>query len=117
MLTQVFMNLIKNAIEAMDKDESGRKHLLVLSLREELRNGKPYVVAGFQDNGPGISKALLNRIFDFGFSTKGTEKTRGFGLAFCMNTIKRYHGVIEVDSTPGEGTIFRVFLPVEENLH
>lgn len=114
MMIQVFMNLTKNAIEAMDKDESGRKHFLKISLSEETIDDEKCVITRFRDNGPGIPDNIIEHIFDFGFSTKGKERSRGFGLAFCQNTVNRYNGTIDVESKMGEGTVFQVNLPAAE---
>lgn len=114
MMTQVFINLIKNAVEAMEDEKPDKKRLLVVSLAEEKINDNLYVVSRVRDNGPGISEENSQRIFDFGFSTKRETKkvTRGYGLHSCKETVEKYGGVISVESKVGEGSTFVIKLPV-----
>lgn len=113
MMTQVFVNLIKNAVEAMQSEEMKKEHLLELSLREEKKDDMLFVVGEVKDNGPGIPNELINRIFDFGFSIRERVKTsRGYGLHTCMDTVKKYGGRIDVESELGKGSTFKVYLPV-----
>lgn len=115
MMTQVFMNLIKNAVEAMDADPDGvdKKRFIKLSIEIRRENGNQFVVGSVKDNGPGIPREIKTRIFNFGFSTKGKKKSRGFGLHSCKDTVIKYGGKIEVNSKPGDGTSFDVYLPVK----
>lgn len=113
MMTQVFMNLIKNAVEAMEAEgRRDKPYRLDLIVRATEREGCPQVVAEITDNGPGIPAEIRDRIFEFGFSTKDQSKTgRGYGLHSCKDTLKKYGGSIEIDSELGKGTTFRIFLP------
>jgi signal transduction histidine kinase len=113
MMTQVFMNLIKNAVEAMEGEGKPEKgYRLELNVRSDERGGQPGVVAEISDNGPGIPEEIRTRIFEFGFSTKEQGKaSRGYGLHSCRDTVKKYGGAIEIDSELGKGTTFRLFLP------
>ena len=115
MMTQVFMNLIKNAVEAMDAENNGKKeyHLDVV-LKQTQENDNSMVVAEINDNGPGMPKEVRDKIFKFGFSTKSAEahSSRGYGLHSCLNTVKKYGGNIEVESEPSKGTTFRITLPL-----
>jgi CheY-like chemotaxis protein len=72
-----------------------------------------YVVLRVRDTGTGIPAALLERIFDPFFSTKGPEKGTGLGLSTVMGIAKGLGGFLHVESTPGEGSTFDVHLPAE----
>lgn len=119
MMTQVFMNLIKNAVEAMDtnimkKDE----HKLIIKLYNGSDDESGYAVAEIIDNGPGMPDEIKNQIFDFGFSTKEDDgsATRGYGLHSCLDTVKKYGGTLSVASELGKGTTFKILLPVEKGM-
>lgn len=114
MLTQVFINLIKNSIEAMDR-VFDRPRKMNIDVRHE-QNGRDCVKVTFADNGPGISEENLGRIFDFGFSTKSTgSSNRGVGLNYCKGTVEKFDGTMNVDSTPGRGTVFTVLFPATDD--
>jgi signal transduction histidine kinase len=114
MLTQVVINFIKNAVEAIDSEQEASKdyHLKLRLYNNELV-GEPGSIIEIEDNGPGMPEDVRSRIFDFGFSTKGAGAGRGYGLHSCMDTIKKYNGNIEVESEPGKGTVFKIFIPVQ----
>lgn len=99
---QVFMNLLMNACQAMPDGGS-------LCLLTELRD--PFVVIEVADSGCGIDELQLSNIFDPFFSTKGRDGT-GLGLSITYGIIENHGGKIEVQSTPGEGTTFVVWLPL-----
>jgi signal transduction histidine kinase len=117
MLTQVFINFIKNAIEAMEmeKDKS-KKYSLDVILKTERHADKNYAVVIVKDNGPGIPDNIKDKMFTFGFSTKTKKNSssRGIGLHFCMDCIKKYGGEIEIDTELGKGTSFIISIPVAE---
>jgi PAS domain S-box-containing protein len=71
-----------------------------------------YCHISIRDNGPGIAKNLQKRIFDPFFSTKA--KGSGLGLAICYSIIHQHDGFIEVQSEPGKGTTFHIYLPVSD---
>jgi signal transduction histidine kinase len=117
MITQVLINLIKNAVEAMEAEgvNSKKDHTLELILKEEKSSNKDMVVIEVRDNGPGIPDEIRNMMFKFGFSTKAKSKvSRGYGLHSCMDTIKKYGGDIALESKAGEGSTFKITLPVGE---
>jgi two-component system NtrC family sensor kinase len=105
-MQQVFLNLINNALDAMEKT-GGR-----ITLRAN-RKGDNIVVT-VSDNGPGIAKANLARIFDPFYTTKPVGKGTGLGLSICYGIIKKIGGDIQVSSTKGEGTTFEVRFPVSQ---
>ncbi|MCX7882662.1 MAG: PAS domain S-box protein [Brevinematales bacterium] len=116
-LAQVIQNLVLNAREAM---KDGGELTIVLNnisaeelqgrVPEPLPGVKTYLSIEVKDNGPGIDPAVLPRIFEPYVSTKA--RGSGLGLAIVYTIIRKHHGCIEVDSRPGEGTTFSLFLPV-----
>jgi signal transduction histidine kinase len=116
-LTQVFINFIKNAIEAMESEnDEKKKYALAVSLKSEVRDEKHYAVVTIKDNGPGISDEIKTQMFNFGFSTKteANSSSRGIGLHFCMDSVRKYGGDIDVETKPGEGTTFKISFPIAE---
>lgn len=113
MMTQVVMNILKNAVEAIDyeNDHSKTYGLDIRLYQDEIDNNRVLVVS-IADNGPGMTPEVRERIFNFGFSTKGEGAARGFGLHSCMDTIKKYNGKIIVDSEMKKGTTFRICIPL-----
>ncbi len=117
-LEQVVMNLAVNARDAMP--EGGRlvleTSLAVLDQRfltpfPGIEPGE-FVLLSAADTGHGIQPDVLPRIFDPFFSTKDGDRGSGLGLSTVYGVVKQSGGVITVDSTPGEGTTFSVYLPV-----
>jgi len=101
MLRQVFLNLSLNACQAMPSGGTLRIHCE--SVRGQL------VATSFIDTGVGIKPEHLERIFDLYYTTK--EKGSGIGLSMVYRTVQMHDGEIEVQSTPGVGSTFRVLLP------
>jgi len=101
MLRQAFLNLALNACQAMPDGGTLRIHCEPASERR--------VAVSFADSGVGIEPANLERIFDLYFTTKA--KGSGIGLSMVYRTVQMHDGEIEVQSTPGAGTMFRVLLP------
>ncbi|HXN97446.1 MAG TPA: PAS domain S-box protein [Candidatus Acidoferrales bacterium] len=110
LLVQGFSNLISNAEQAISAvRESG-----TLRISTALADGK--IVLAFSDDGPGISPENLGKIFDPFFTTRRPSGGTGLGLTISQAIVKEHGGKIEVESSPGAGTTFRVLLPgvVEE---
>ena len=103
-LMQVFMALLINAMDAMH--ERG-----TLTLRTRWSDGASSVVAEIVDQGEGIRRADLPKIFEPFFTTKPPGRGTGLGLSICYAIVAEHGGRIEVDSTPGEGSVFRIILP------
>lgn len=102
LLNQVFMNIMVNAIQAIeDKGE--------IYIRTWYEEGE--VMISIRDTGKGIPQENLPRIFEFGFSTK-RDKGMGIGLSMCQDIIRKHHGQIRVESEPDKGTTFTIVLPV-----
>ncbi len=107
-IQQVFLNLINNAIDAMEK-EGG-----TLFIRSRKRNGS--VVVDVVDTGPGIPQANLARIFDPFYTTKPVGQGTGLGLSICYGIVKKMGGDIQVESRMGSGTEFHITLPLPESV-
>jgi two-component system NtrC family sensor kinase len=105
-LQEIFINLLSNAIQAVESDGSGR-----IWLRTEMVGAKVRVTV--KDNGPGIDPSIANQLFDPFVTTKAPGVGTGLGLSICYAIVKRYDGEITVSSQPGEGATFTVTLPVK----
>jgi len=103
-LNQVFMNLLLNAAQAIEKNGL----IKIKTFAKEKR-----VFVQITDNGSGIPKKNLHRIFDPFFTTKEVGKGTGLGLSTAYNIIKKHNGEIRVESKVGTGTRFTIELPVE----
>lgn len=103
-INQVFLNLVTNAVQAMP----GERGTLTLGTRRE-GDG---VAVEVQDDGSGIPADVLSRIFDPFFTTKEVGKGTGLGLSISYKIVQQHGGKISVESTPGSGTRFTVWLPL-----
>ena len=119
-LEQVIMNLVSNAVDAMDEKEQklGRKGWKKsLKIRSFMNNG--YVVVTVSDTGIGIPEEIMDKIFEPFFTTKEPGKGTGLGMCISYGIVRDYQGTIEVESMVGEGTtiklIFPVYKPSEDN--
>jgi signal transduction histidine kinase/CheY-like chemotaxis protein len=107
-LEQVLINLLTNAVHSLDKEDSW----INLSVFPDYRNGKiECCFIEVADNGSGMDEKVRSKIFDPFFTTKISGMGTGLGLYICQNLIEKFGGSIKVDSQPGEGSRFRVFLP------
>ncbi len=104
-LKQVFLNLIQNALHAMP-------HGGELRIKTSTSPDTKWVIVEFRDNGAGISNEHLQHIFTPFFTTKAPNEGTGLGLYLSYTLLKREGGDIEVDSELGQGSTFRVRLPV-----
>jgi len=103
-MQQVFLNLINNALDAMEKDGG------TIEMISKMEDGQ--VIVDVADTGPGIPRANLARIFDPFFTTKPVGKGTGLGLSICYGIIKKMGGEIDVRSSVGLGTTFSISIPV-----
>lgn len=104
-LTQVWTNLIHNAIQAMD----GRGNLKIQVKTIQFQN-KPYIQASFLDSGKGVPKEFMEKIFDPFFTTKPVGEGTGLGLHITKQIIEKHNGIIQLDSKIGQ-TCFKILLP------
>jgi len=100
------MALMLNAVDAMDD----RGKLTVRTGKSPHRSDE--VVVEIEDTGIGIPRADQSKIFEPFYTTKPPGRGTGLGLSICYGIVEDHHGRIEVDSMPGRGATFRVFLPV-----
>lgn len=119
-LHQILVNLCTNAAQAME-EKGGLLKITVSAHRldaGEAARCRPaldpgaYVQIEVSDTGSGIDKLVMERIFDPYFTTKSIDKGTGLGLSVVLGIVKQHEGGISVESVPGEGSTFRVFLPV-----
>jgi len=114
-LRQVLINLIRNAIQAMGGQGEVliRTHLRASGGSSQIAEGiQRWVEINVEDRGPGIAPEVRQNLFVPFVTTK--QRGSGLGLAISQRIVEEMHGRIEVDSAPGEGTIFSVVLPVSE---
>ncbi len=104
-IEQVFLNLLLNAQHAMPS--GGR---ITIGMKEDLG----YLVVKVSDTGVGIPDDLLPKIFEPFFTTRGSEGGTGLGLSIIHGIVQKHRGRIEVESQPGKGTTFTVYLPPSE---
>src|SRR5258706_10000583 len=121
MMEQVLMNLVINARDAMPDGGELFIELAPVTIEDiharahtEGRSGA-FVCLTVRDTGSGIAPENLPRIFEPFFTTKAVGRGTGLGLATVYGIIKQHQGWVEVESVPGGGTTFRVFLPVVES--
>jgi len=105
-IKQVLLNIFRNALEAIQAADDGRKGRIWLSARREKR----HVVVSVRDNGKGMDPGTIGRLFDPFFTTK--KDGTGLGLSVSYRIIRNHGGTIKVDSVPGEGTEFTICLPL-----
>jgi C4-dicarboxylate-specific signal transduction histidine kinase len=111
-LEQVFINLVTNAIDAMDEkndmpnSKRSKKELKIASFQQ---GGS--VAVTVSDTGTGMSEDVLNKIFEPFYTTKKTGKGTGLGISISYGIVKDYDGRIEIESVEGEGTTFTLYFP------
>jgi two-component system NtrC family sensor kinase len=103
-LNQVFLNLLINSRQAI----KGKGTISIATL---VKNNKAHIV--IKDDGVGIPKEKLRRIFDPGFTTKGRGVGAGLGLSISYQIIKDHRGEIKVESVLGKGAAFTIVLPLD----
>ncbi|WP_019487127.1 MULTISPECIES: sensor histidine kinase [Kamptonema] len=118
-LNQVFMNILSNAIDALNSQENQEVKQIIIQTEldpphaEQLH--RALVRVRIRDNGPGIPPELKRKIFDPFFTTKPIGQGTGLGLSICYQIIEKHHGKIEVSSEIGQGTEFTIALPVSQS--
>jgi PAS domain S-box-containing protein len=121
-LHQVAMNLCTNAVRAMDRGGILRVRLECVHVTDERSVSRgalspgPYARLVIEDTGVGIPPAVLERIFDPFFSTRGVGEGTGLGLSLVHGIVIDLGGAIDVNSVAGEGTTFEIWLPVTANI-
>jgi PAS domain S-box-containing protein len=111
-IEQVFLNLVKNAAQAMSLSDSPPPQRIVLRTRKE----DTYARIEVEDNGPGMDEHTRRRVFEPFFTTKAVGVGTGLGLSVSYFMITEQHkGTIDVVSTPGAGSCFTVRLPLQQD--
>ena len=121
-LNQLFMNLVINSKEAIS--ENGQITIRTRNItinaenRDRYRNAEPgkFVFLSVEDTGKGIESDILDKIFDPFFTTKGMAQGSGLGLSVVYGIIQQHKGWIHVISEKGRGTLFRILLPITEEI-
>ncbi|MEG4518427.1 MULTISPECIES: AAA family ATPase [unclassified Microcoleus] len=118
-LNQVFMNILANAIDALDESNVGRSFAEIKGNLNQISvitsTADNFVKITIADNGKGMSEEVEGKIFDHLFTTKAVGKGTGLGLAIARQIVVETHGgTIHVNSTLGQGTEFEVLLPITE---
>jgi C4-dicarboxylate-specific signal transduction histidine kinase len=106
-MQEVILNLVRNAIEAMDAIKDGRRVLQV----KTSRHGDDTIAVVIEDSGPGIDPEKLGGIFDPFVSTK--PRGMGLGLAICRMTIERHGGQLSASAGKNKGALFQFVLPIK----
>jgi two-component system NtrC family sensor kinase len=103
-MQQVFLNLVNNALDAMEKTGGN----ITLGAKQ----AGNHIIVTVSDNGPGIADANIARVFDPFYTTKPVGKGTGLGLSICYGIINKIGGDINVHSTKGEGATFEIRFPI-----
>jgi len=104
-LNQVFMNILSNAIQAID--ENGE---IFIKTKSEGSN----VIIQIQDSGKGMTDEVQKRVFEPFYTTKGMGKGTGLGLSISYSIVEQHNGKIDISSEPSKGTEFIITLPVQQ---
>ncbi|MBH8555536.1 response regulator [Nostocaceae cyanobacterium CENA357] len=122
-LNQVFMNLLSNAIDAIDElidqvETTTNEQSPTIWIRTAVMNDEKSILIEIADNGVGMPEEVQQRVFDQFFTTKPLGKGTGLGLAIAYEIIVEKHGgTLEVNSSPGEGAQFAITIPIQQALN
>ncbi|MDZ8239340.1 MAG: response regulator [Nostoc sp. ChiQUE01a] len=118
-LNQVFMNILANAIDALEESNLGRTYVEIeanpnqIWIETSLTEDKNYALIQIKDNGVGMSAEVQQKIFDHLFTTKPVGQGTGLGLSIARQIVVDKHGgTLEVNSAPGQGSEFIIKLPI-----
>ncbi len=119
-LNQVFMNLLSNAIDAIDElidqvKTTTKEQSPTIWIRTAVMNDEKSILIEIADNGVGMPEEVQQRMFDQFFTTKPLGKGTGLGLAIAYEIIVEKHGgTLEVNSSPGKGAQFAITIPIQQ---
>ena len=108
-LIQVFMALLLNAVDATEKNAANAR----VTVRTSTASASKEVTIEIIDNGVGIPRSEVGKLFEPFYTTKPPGRGTGLGLSICYGLVADHGGRLEVESTPGSGSTFRVVLPME----
>ena len=117
-INQVFMNLIGNAIDAIEEYNEGRSVAEAkasrskIKIRTEVQNSK--AVIRISDNGPGMPEEVCQQLFEAFFTTKPAGKGTGLGLSISYKVVQEHGGKLSCVSAPGQGAEFIIEMPIEQ---
>ncbi|HEY9698689.1 MAG TPA: ATP-binding protein [Trichocoleus sp.] len=115
-LNQVFMNILSNAIDALEDQEQNSSQAQMIAAPPQIRiiteQQNDHILIRFIDTGSGISKSKLNRIFDPFFTTKPIGKGTGLGMSISYQIIQKHGGSLRCFSEPNQGTEFLIEIPI-----
>lgn len=106
-MVQVFINLVLNAVDALNGE--GR-----IEISSSIENENSATVK-IKDNGSGIADSEIDKIFDPFYTTKGPRKGTGLGLSICQRIVHEYNGTITAESEVGKGTVFEIIFTCVQN--
>jgi signal transduction histidine kinase len=119
-LNQVFMNLLANAIDALEESNIGRTYIEIeanpnqVLIQTTLTENKSHILIRIKDNGVGMSVDVQQKIFDHLFTTKPVGQGTGLGLSIARQIVVDKHGgTLEVNSVLGQGSEFVIKLPIQ----
>ncbi|OYD92040.1 hypothetical protein CDG76_25745 [Nostoc sp. 'Peltigera membranacea cyanobiont' 210A] len=117
-LNQVFMNILANAIDALEESNIGRSFEEIkanpnsITIITQISDDKQQIIINIKDNGKGMNEEIKQKIFDHLFTTKAVGKGTGLGLAIARQIVEETHGgKLSFNSTLGEGTEFLIEIP------
>jgi len=119
-IEQILVNLALNARDAMTNGGNLRIETTAVFLDEDFERSHPwaqtghYVLLSVSDTGTGMSPDVLEHVFEPFYTTKEVGKGTGLGLATVYGIVRQHGGLINVESSPGKGTVFRIYLPVRK---
>ncbi len=112
-INQVFMNIINNAVHALSDHVDDIKDPFICI--RTIANSEDSVSIEIEDNGPGMPESVKQRIFEPFFTTKAVGKGTGLGLSIVYSIIENHKGTLEVETEQGQGTIFKITLPIYQS--
>jgi len=123
-LNQVFMNVLSNAIDALEYHQEStllephQNRITIHTTISTMKENVPSVVIYIKDNGLGIPEAVKTRVFDPFFTTKPVGKGTGLGLSISYQIVVEKHGgTFKCESQPGQGTEFCIEIPIQQSIH
>ncbi|WP_414528153.1 response regulator [Nodularia chucula] len=122
-INQVFMNLLANAIDAVEESNVGRSYTQITAhpnqilIQTRVSEDTHHVLIKIKDNGVGMLTEVKEKIFEHLFTTKPVGQGTGLGLSIAHEIIvEKHHGTLDVNSRPGEGSEFLITIPIDESL-